>query len=95
MEKIKQFVKENKEIVIGSIIGAGLAVGGKVIYDIGVTKGVRCTNTIWLSMLNADTDRTLMLRDCIMTKAKLDEDTMKDFVKFGHETLEYMEKGLA
>ena len=93
MKKIKQFVKENKEIVIGSIIGAGLAVGGKALYDIGVTKGMKVASTTWIAMMNADTDETLMICDHYISK--VDENTMKDFVEFGHEMIEGAKKGLA
>ena len=86
MEKIKKFVKENKEIVIGSIIGAGLAVAGKALYDIGVDKGMNYTNTVWMAMLNADTDRTLTLRDYILSKTKLEND--RDFIELGHNMLD-------
>ena len=93
MEKIKKFVKDNKEIVIASIIGAGVAVAGKAMYDIGVTKGMKIASTAWIAMMNADTDGTLTLRDHIVTNF-IDENDMKDFVEFGHEMLKGVKKGV-
>ena len=87
MKKIKQFIKDNKEIVIGSILGTGLAVGGKAIYDIGVKHGTIKCNTIWLAMLNADLDETCILRDHCLSNLDEHGDEMKEFVKFGHEML--------
>lgn len=92
MEKIKKFVKENKEIVITSIISAGLAVGCKALYDIGVDKGKEIATIAWLAMLNADTDETLMLRDHILSKAKLDNNG--NFIKYGHEMLKGVKEGV-
>ena len=86
MEKNQKFVKDNKEIIIGGIICTGLAVAGKALYDIGVDKGMNYTNTVWLAMLNADTDRTLALRDYILSKTTLENDG--NFIELGHYMLD-------
>ena len=89
MKKIKEFIKENKEIVITSIIGAGLATVGIVAYQMGFKRGVEdgaLKGTLaWTAMINADLDGTAMLvEDCL---TDIPEDEMKNFITFGNEML--------
>lgn len=85
MKKIKNFVKNHKEVILGSMLVVGNVIVGKVIHDIGVEKGTRYASTAWLAMLNADTDETLMLRDHFLLKTKLEND--RDFIKYGHKLI--------
>ena len=89
MEKIKKFVKDHEEVVLGTIISVGGIALGTVAYRMGFKRGefngALKGSLSWAAMMYADRDGTLMLvEDCLdMT----DEDNMKNFIDFGNEML--------
>ena len=60
-QKIKQFIEDHKEVVIGTVVGVGGAVLCTAAYHMGIKRGsyVECVG--WVTMINADLDGTAML----------------------------------
>ena len=94
MEKLKNFVKNHKEVVIGSIMVVGGVIVGKAIYQTGVKHGVYKGTVAWVAMLNADADEVFILRDHCLSDIGENTDTMKEFVKYGHHMLNSVKKGV-
>lgn len=89
MKEIKEFVKDHKKAVIGTIIGVGGVVLGTAAYRIGFNRGGlngTLKGTIaWAAMIYADLDGTAMLvEDCL---SDVDENELREFIRYGNEML--------
>ena len=86
MSKIKQFVKDHKKVMIGTIIGGiGTAALGIVAYDLGLYHGELRGYSKLMAMINADRDGTTMIVDHCLSE--LTEEQMRSYIAYGNDLI--------
>lgn len=86
-KNIKEFVKDHKKAVIGTIVGIGGIAIGTVVYKIGLRNGELQGIGKSMAMIYADLDGTAMIVEHCLDD-RFTEDEMKTYIAFGNEMVQ-------